>query len=55
MMSQVAANQVDDFQDGTEQNWIIGNPGSAVFPPANVADAGPTGAARPRRGARRGL
>ncbi|OUR93315.1 hypothetical protein A9Q87_05030 [Flavobacteriales bacterium 34_180_T64] len=44
VMSQVVPNQVDDFQDGTEQNWIIGNPGSAVFPPVNVADAGPTGA-----------
>jgi len=42
-MSQVVANQVDDFEDGTIQNWIIGNPGSATFPPINVATGGPTG------------
>ncbi|MGK0322043.1 MAG: hypothetical protein ACJAR4_000062 [Psychroserpens sp.] len=43
VFSQVSANQVDDFEDGTTQNWIIGSPGSAVSPPANVATDGPNG------------
>lgn len=43
-MSQIVANQVDDFQDATTQNWRIGNPSGADFPPVNVADAGPAGA-----------
>ncbi|OUS01915.1 hypothetical protein A9Q86_04495 [Flavobacteriales bacterium 33_180_T64] len=41
--SQVIANQVDDFEDATTQNWIIGSPGDAEFPPANVATDGPDG------------
>ena len=41
--AQVIANQTDDFEDGTTQNWIIGNPGSAPFPPVNVATGGPAG------------
>lgn len=41
--SQVSANQVDDFEDGTTQNWIIGSPSTAVSPPANVATDGPDG------------
>jgi len=43
VMSQVVANQVDDFEDGTTQNWIIGNPDGATFPPINVATGGPAG------------
>lgn len=43
-LSQVVAGQVDDFEDGTTQDWIIGNPSQAVSPPANVADGGPDGA-----------
>ncbi|MFT4612376.1 MAG: hypothetical protein ACJA1H_001728 [Glaciecola sp.] len=39
----MSANQVDDFEDATTQNWIIGSPKSAVFPPANVATDGPNG------------
>ena len=39
----MSANQVDDFEDATTQNWIIGGPRSAVFPPANVATDGPNG------------
>ena len=42
-LSQVVANQVDDFEDGTTQSWTIGNPGGAVTPPANVATGGPAG------------
>jgi hypothetical protein len=42
-ISQVAAGQVNDFEDGTTQNWIIGNPAGAVSPPSNVASGGPDG------------
>ncbi|MFD2916112.1 T9SS type A sorting domain-containing protein [Psychroserpens luteus] len=42
-LSQVSANQVNDFEDGTTQDWIIGNPSTAVSPPANVATDGPDG------------
>lgn len=41
--SQVSANQVDDFEDSTTQNWVIGSPSTAVSPPANVATDGPDG------------
>ncbi|MEZ4793011.1 MAG: T9SS type A sorting domain-containing protein [Gelidibacter sp.] len=40
-MSQVAANQVDDFEDGTTQNWGVG--GGASNPPTNIATGGPNG------------
>jgi hypothetical protein len=39
----VVQGQVDDFQDGTTQNWFVGVTGS--FNPANVPDGGPTGLA----------
>ncbi|WP_298903376.1 T9SS type A sorting domain-containing protein [uncultured Psychroserpens sp.] len=42
-LSQVMAGQVDDFEDGTTQNWIIGSPGDAVSPPANEPSGGPDG------------
>lgn len=42
-LPQVSDGQVDNFEDGTTQNWIIGSPGSAVFPPTNVATDGPNG------------
>ena len=42
-LAQVSANQVDSFEDGTTQNWIIGSPSAAVSPPANVAKDGPDG------------
>ncbi|MEM5564428.1 T9SS type A sorting domain-containing protein [Psychroserpens sp. AS72] len=42
-LSQVSANQIDDFEDGTTQDWIIGSPSSAVSPPANVTTDGPDG------------
>ena len=41
--SQVVANQVDDFQDGTTQNWRIGNAAGPTQVPMNIADAGPSG------------
>nr|WP_321233128.1 T9SS type A sorting domain-containing protein [uncultured Psychroserpens sp.] len=44
VLAQVVGGQVDDFEDTTTQNWIIGSPGSAVSPPAYVADGGPNGA-----------
>jgi hypothetical protein len=37
----VVAGQVDDFQDGTTQNWFVGATGP--FDPANVPDGGPAG------------
>ena len=43
MFGQIVPNQVDDFSDDTTQNWIIGNPTSATFPPTNVSDGGPGG------------
>ena len=41
--SQVALNQIDDFEDDTTQNWRIGGAGAASGP-INVADGGPAGA-----------
>lgn len=38
----ISLGQIDDFQDGTTQNWSHGSPGSPN-PPVNVADAGPGG------------
>ena len=40
--AQITADQVDDFEDGTVQDWIVG--GAAPNPPTNVADGGPDGA-----------
>ncbi|WP_299367524.1 T9SS type A sorting domain-containing protein [Winogradskyella sp.] len=40
--AQITLNQVDDFQDGTTQNWQIGSAGGSSGP-INVADAGPAG------------
>ena len=34
VMSQVVANQVDDFEDGTVQDWVIG--AAATNPPTNI-------------------
>jgi hypothetical protein len=42
-ISQIMANQPFDFEDGTTQNWIIGNANNAPFPPMNVATGGPNG------------
>ena len=39
--AQVSAGQVDDFEDGTVQNWIIGITGP--LSPINVATGGPAG------------
>lgn len=39
--SQVSAGQVDDFEDGTTQDWIIGIDGE--FSPTNVSTGGPAG------------
>lgn len=39
--SQVSAGQVDDFEDGTVQDWIIGATGSSS--PINVSTGGPDG------------
>lgn len=36
--------QVDDFQDGTTQNWSIGSTIPSPAQPVNVADGGPAGA-----------
>tara|TARA_R110002012_G_scaffold319389_3_gene539824 strand:+ start:35002 stop:35817 length:816 start_codon:yes stop_codon:yes gene_type:complete len=38
--AQVSAGQIDDFEDGTVQNWIIG---SSTGAPINVATGGPNG------------
>ena len=43
LSAQVTLNQVDDFQDGTTQNWRIGGAGGGSGP-INVADEGPAGA-----------
>ncbi|MGS2726978.1 T9SS type A sorting domain-containing protein [Psychroserpens sp. BH13MA-6] len=45
MTAQVVANQVDDFEDGTVQGWIINGSGFASNPPLpfNVATDGPSG------------
>lgn len=42
--SQIAANQVDDFEDGTSQGWTIGNPTLAGILITTPADGGPDGA-----------
>lgn len=39
--SQVSAGQIDDFEDGTVQSWIIGTTTGA---PANITTGGPNGA-----------
>lgn len=41
--AQVVANQVDDFEDGTTQNWVIGGAAGPEFQPMNVATDGPDG------------
>ena len=41
--AQVVANQVDDFEDGTTQNWVIGGAAAPEFQPMNVATDGPDG------------
>ena len=36
---------IDDFEDGTTQNWVVGLLGApSPVPPANVTDGGPSGA-----------
>ena len=42
--SAVTLGQIDDFQDGTFQNWGIGNIFGNPVPPVNVPDGGPAGA-----------
>lgn len=42
--AQIAANQVDDFEDGTPQSWTIGNPTLAGILITTPADGGPDGA-----------
>ena len=37
----VTLGQIDDFQDGTLQGWLVGFVG---VPPVNFADGGPDGA-----------
>ena len=39
--SAVTLGQIDDFQDGTTQGWLVGFPG---VQPVNVATGGPAGA-----------
>jgi hypothetical protein len=39
----VVLGQVDDFENGTTQGWLVGMP-AAPAPPVNVADGGPAGA-----------
>ncbi|MBT8259521.1 MAG: T9SS type A sorting domain-containing protein [Bacteroidia bacterium] len=41
IIAQVNPGQIDDFEDGTTQNWTDG--GSSV-PPVNISTGGPTGA-----------
>ncbi|MBI5585777.1 MAG: VCBS repeat-containing protein [Deltaproteobacteria bacterium] len=42
--SAVSLGQVDDFEDGTTQNWVIGLRGGVhPAPPANVPSGGPAG------------
>lgn len=41
----VATGQVDTFEDGTTQNWVVGLLGAAhPAPPANISTGGPAGA-----------
>ena len=44
-LSQVAANQVDDFESGTVEDWIINASGygNETFAPFNVSTGGPDG------------
>ena len=42
--AQVTLNQVDDFQDGTTQQWRIGGAGNATDGPVNIPNGGPAGA-----------
>jgi len=42
--AQVEANQVDDFEDATTQNWQIGSAASEELQPMNVVSGGPDGA-----------
>lgn len=41
--AQVVAGQVDDFEDGTPQNWTIGNPALASTLISTPTDGGPDG------------
>jgi hypothetical protein len=41
--AQVVPNQVDDFEDGTTQNWQIGGEAAPEDMPMNVATGGPDG------------
>ncbi|WP_152604846.1 T9SS type A sorting domain-containing protein [Psychroserpens jangbogonensis] len=41
--AQVSANQVDDFEDGTSQNWEIGGAAAPEDFPMNVVTDGPNG------------
>ena len=40
----VTLGQIDDFQDGTTQNWGVGNIFDNPFPPVIVPNGGPAGA-----------
>jgi hypothetical protein len=40
--SGIFVGQVDDFEDGTTQNWTIGNP-TGPFAPSNIPSGGPGG------------
>lgn len=42
-LTQITAGQVDDFQNGTVQGWIIGNGNPSGFGTSVVSDAGPEG------------
>lgn len=42
-IAQVMANQVDDFEDGTTQNWQIGGAAAPEDMPMNVSTGGPDG------------
>jgi hypothetical protein len=37
----ISLGQIDDFQDGTTQNWTDGSP--SPNPPVNISDGGPAG------------
>ncbi len=41
VVAQVTPGEVDNFEDGTTENWAIGTPGSE---PSNEPDGGPNGA-----------
>ena len=41
--AQVTAGQVDTFEGGTTQGWVVGDP-SHPAPPTNIATGGPAGA-----------